>query len=166
MKLSKYIQDAKINKDIGAQIKVARNHMKLSQAELMDRLGKNPPRVYRLENGSVKINAALLIRIADALRTPIRDFFFPYDRWGVPEVELPKDEKELLRIYRAAKAQGRLLGSSIDLSQFDPDYESLKSSPEKMELYRKKAEEEGKKQNARRLAQERAEQSIWKSPKK
>ncbi len=60
-------------KQIGARIKAARKTHELSQQAVADTAGINREYLSRVERGTENVSILTLVRIADALDTPVRD---------------------------------------------------------------------------------------------
>ncbi len=60
-------------KQIGARIKAARKTRELSQQAVADAAGINREYLSRVERGTENVSILTLVRIADALDTPVRD---------------------------------------------------------------------------------------------
>lgn len=62
-------------KFLGERIKTFRKSRKLSQAQLAERVGIDPKYMSRIEVGMVYPSLKTLLRIGEALGTPVREFF-------------------------------------------------------------------------------------------
>ena len=60
---------------LGARIKELRRANKLSQEELAEMIGVEPPHMSRIEGGKSYPSLDRLEKIAIALKTPLKDFF-------------------------------------------------------------------------------------------
>ena len=64
-----------IDKHVGARVRLRRHMMGVSQAALGDAIGVTFQQVQKYENGSNRIGAGRLLKIANLLQVPV-DFFF------------------------------------------------------------------------------------------
>lgn len=60
---------------LGDRIKMLRKARKLSQAQLAEMVGIDPKYMSRIEVGGVYPSLKTLVRIGDALGTPVKEFF-------------------------------------------------------------------------------------------
>lgn len=69
--MSLYHETAPISREIGARVRAARMKAGISQGKLGDALGVSFQQVQKYENGTTRIAASTLHRIAAAVGTPI-----------------------------------------------------------------------------------------------
>ncbi|MBI5428233.1 MAG: helix-turn-helix transcriptional regulator [Nitrospinae bacterium] len=67
---------------LGGQIKIFRKARKLSQAQLAEMVGIDPKYLSRIEVGRVYPSLKTLVKIGEALETPLREFFGPSNKCG------------------------------------------------------------------------------------
>lgn len=61
-------------KQIGARIKAVRTTREMSQQAVADAAGINREYLSRVERGTENVSILTLVRIAEALNTPVRNF--------------------------------------------------------------------------------------------
>ena len=94
------------NKMIGTRVKMLRITKGISQTELAKQIGVTQTHLSNIENGRAGLTIPNLIKLHEALETPISSFF--EDIEGKPEEEKKtevtlEDLTELLRLLKAGK---------------------------------------------------------------
>lgn len=87
---------------IGKRIRAARLKAGLTQQDVADQLKLTNVGFGAFERGDRQISVEYLVAIADILGHPVTYFL------GIPE-ELTTDEKDLIRLYRAASRKTRTM---------------------------------------------------------
>jgi transcriptional regulator with XRE-family HTH domain len=87
---------------IGQRIRKVRRTRDLTQAELGEKAGIDPRNLTRYENDKLKPSLKVLMRLADALDTPIEQFI-DGEESGKPNRLQTFQDKELLKLFLAAE---------------------------------------------------------------
>ena len=95
------------NKMIGTRVKMLRITKGISQTELAKQIGVTQTHLSNIENGRAGLTIPNLIKLHEALHTPISSFF--EDLEGKQEEEMKsevtlEDLTELLRLLKAGKS--------------------------------------------------------------
>ena len=106
------LQEQKINKEIGAKLKLRRLKLGLSQQVLADFLGVTFQQVQKYENGTNRLSVAKIQMICEYLMVSL-DYFFGNELFR--DSPLLAEEKEVIDGYYALKSEDkrtvkRLLG--------------------------------------------------------
>jgi transcriptional regulator with XRE-family HTH domain len=103
------------SKEIGEQIKKARQARKISQEKLGELVGVTFQQIQKYENGSSKLSPERLQQVAHALGLSATDFL--KDSKGMPKISplptVPKDEERVLALFRKMAPEDRAL--AVDL---------------------------------------------------
>jgi transcriptional regulator with XRE-family HTH domain len=65
----------KVDKDMGVLVRERRQELAISQSDLAKHLGISFQQIQKYEKGTNRISAGRLVQIAEALKTPITDFY-------------------------------------------------------------------------------------------
>jgi transcriptional regulator with XRE-family HTH domain len=93
----------RVDIEVSRRVRTFRLQKGLSQEKLGDQLGLTFQQVQKYENGTNRISAGRLQRIADILEIPVSDFFASHQQGGVAPAELFKllGTAVALRLVRA-----------------------------------------------------------------
>lgn len=96
-----------IDADVGHRLRVRRTLLGLSQEELAGRLGLTFQQVQKYENGTNRITAGRLYRLATILGVPVEYFFQGFADEDLPQKALRREILELIRAYGNIRDAGR-----------------------------------------------------------
>ncbi|NTB87718.1 helix-turn-helix domain-containing protein [Agrobacterium tumefaciens] len=103
-----------VDRHIGIQIRLQRQHEKMSQAALGEKIGVTFQQIQKYERGANRVSSSVLYEIACILEKPI-DYFFE---------GLPRPEREI-ELDASGKSADRAAARSIDhLSRMPPGVRS------------------------------------------
>lgn len=104
-----------VDRHIGIQIRLQRQHEKMSQAALGAKIGVTFQQIQKYERGANRVSSSVLYEIACILEKPI-DYFFE---------GLPRPEREIRLQDASGKRADRAAARSIDhLSRMPPGVRS------------------------------------------
>lgn len=91
---------------VGNQLRIARDLNGMTQNTIAISLGMSFQVVQKYEQGEIRISASRLFQLATLLNRPIDYFFGGYDNPSAVDLQLQRNEVELLRAYRAIQNPG------------------------------------------------------------
>jgi transcriptional regulator with XRE-family HTH domain len=116
--LPKIVRDG-FDHHLGARIRELRERAKISQLELGRRLGVTFQQVQKYENGSNRVSASKLFRLAELLGVEVSHFYENFEKGEVPEplVISEADERRRALLKFADSAEGlALLNAYLTIS--------------------------------------------------
>ena len=119
-----------IRRDMGFQIRLAREELGISQADLAFALGRRQAYISELETGKTEPSASMLVRLSRILKKPVI-YFFPEDwrdrsgREEVTEGKLTVEELELVRTIREIEPSFRHYHLAIYLARALAQYDMM-----------------------------------------
>lgn len=95
-------------KQVGEQIRTARQQAGMSQTHLAEILSRRQAYISDMENGKAEPSATMLVQLAYALKKPVSFFFPPEYRnfeqgWTTKKEELSVEEQELITKLRSIR---------------------------------------------------------------
>ena len=88
--MAKTIKDEERDAEFGRRIRLRREFLSLTIAELAERVGVTYGQIVSLENGEVAVRASTLEMIADALEIPL-SYFYRSQEQGSPFASFPPE---------------------------------------------------------------------------
>ena len=110
--MAKTIQDEERDAEFGRRIRLRRESLSLTIAELAERVGVTYGQIVSLENGEVAVRASALETIAGALEIPL-SYFYQISGPGIPISVIPAKGAFIRAAAERHRGQGRSERSAI-----------------------------------------------------